>query len=52
MLEYGNNIFFLICNADNIFKGFQFFTVVVHMMVSVLKGGGAGGFMSVTSASS
>jgi len=40
MLQYGNNIFFLICNADNIFKGFQVFTVVVHMMVSLLKGGG------------
>jgi len=41
-------IFFLIYNADNIFKDFQVFMVAVHMMVSLL---GGGGFMSITSAS-
>jgi len=42
MLEYGNNIFFLIYDADNIFKGFQVFMVVVHMMVSLFFGRGGG----------
>ena len=53
MLECANNIF-SICDADNIFKGFQVFMVVVHMMVSpffFFWGGGLVGFMSFTSVS-
>jgi hypothetical protein len=36
ILGYVNNISFLICNAGNIFKGFQVFMAVVQMMVFFL----------------
>lgn len=47
MSEYANNISLLICNAENIFKGFQVFMVAVQIMVSLFFGGAGVGYMSM-----